>query len=210
MLNTTLTTSELEISKKLINKGLSKAAESLTFFIREKIKLNSADMHVVPFSEITHLAKRNYGKGFILITEMMGELNGVCYLIFNEEEADKLFKVSLPKEILENEDKFKMMSEAILLEVDNIITGSVVTQFSNVLGSKMFGGVPRLEIKEGNEVNDYIMKKPNKDSFIIQFKAEFHSESQDFSPEFIWFMDNSFIQGIKNVSEDSAKLQLLN
>ncbi len=192
-----ITERELAVAREIVNKGLLKAAESLSFFMKEKIELDEMGYSFnTPPSPADFTTKT--GENIqLLLTEVIGELKGVCCLIFSEEEANKLRSTALPPEIRNNPDIMAEMSDGILLEVDNIISASVITQFSNILKHKVYGGVPHLKKMSAGQVNQYIKEKLEHDMFIVSFNTHFVSESLDFSPQFIWLFDGSFAESIK-------------
>ena len=86
-----ITDAELTFARKVVNQGLLKAAESLSFFMKETISLDELDYS---FNKSPNPADFTTKKGeniHLLLTEVIGELKGVCCLIFSNEEADKLF-----------------------------------------------------------------------------------------------------------------------
>jgi chemotaxis protein CheY-P-specific phosphatase CheC len=96
------------------------------------------------------------------------------------------------------------MSDGIMLEVDNIISASVITQFSNLLKVKIHGGVPNLKKVTSSEMEEYISSEVNNELYLISFKTSFESSKARFNPEFVWLFDNSFIDSIKNYAAIEA------
>ncbi|MGZ3867261.1 MAG: hypothetical protein ACXVC2_12160 [Bacteroidia bacterium] len=189
---------ELQVAREVVNKGLLKAAESLSFFMKEKIFLSEMDY---TFNKSSHPADFTSKKGeniHLLITEVIGELKGVCCLIFSEQEANHLRHTALSPEITSNPEIMAEMKDGILLEVDNIISASVITQFSNILKHKIHGGVPAMKVVNDSQLNEYIKSKLEEDLFIISFNTHFESEKLDFTPQFLWLFDKSFSESIKS------------
>lgn len=191
---------ELKVANDIINTGLLKAAESLSFFMKDKIMLDKTDCCFNKPSVPSDFTTKKGNNVHLLITEVIGELKGVCCLIFNEEEADKLRQTALPEEIKSNPAIMAEMKDGILLEVDNIISASVITQFSNILKHKIYGGVPSIKKITSDEVNQYIKEKLEEDMFVISFNTHFISSNIDFSPQFLWLFDASFARSIQNYS----------
>ena len=183
---------EQEIANEIVNLGLKKAAESMAFFTKEKVELTGINVKREGLSKIDEVfpCETNELK-YVLTTEIMGDLQGICYLIFSEQEVQKILGVSLPKSILEDAEKLAVMSDAILLEMDNIIVASVVTQFSN-------SDVPRLSKADCHGFKD-LMKSENagREQFIY-FKSAMHTKELDICPDFLWVLDENFMEGVKN------------
>lgn len=190
---------EREVANEIVNLGLKKAAESMAFFTKEKVEIKGIDVRRENLSKIDSVfpCETNELK-YVLTTEIKGDLKGICYLIFSEDEVQKILGVSLPKSILDDAEKLAVMSDAILLEMDNIIVASVVTQFSNSFQYKMYGDVPRLS-KSSCVGFKELMKKENagREQFIY-FKSALHTRELDISPDFLWVLDDNFIEGVKN------------
>ena len=204
-----LNQTELFAAEKIITAGLLKAADSLSFFMKEKISFKELDYFPnweVPSLE---LSQKEDSTIYLLITEVIGELKGICCLIFNEQEADQLRQAALPVEITSNPTLMAEMSDAIMLEVDNIITATVITQFANILKHKIHGGVPQLRKVNFDQLNKYIGSNINDELFIISFQTHFLSSKVNFNPEFLWFFDNKFIESIKRFAAVEDNIEKL-
>ena len=193
-----LTPQEIDVARKIISAGLVKSAESLSFFMNETISLKDFDAEKNLDNPPLELGKKDESNIHLLTTKVIGEMKGICCLIFSEEEADHLRKAALPQEILDSPEMMEEMSDGIMLEVDNIISASVITQFSNLLKVKIHGGVPDLKKVSFEEMEDYISSEVNNELYLISFKTSFESSKANFNPEFVWLFDNTFIDCIKN------------
>lgn len=196
---------ELDTAKDIVNAGMSKAAESLSFFMKEKILFSETDFSFNKPSIPSHFTTKSGSNIHFLLTELIGDLKGICCLIFNHEEADKLQRTALPPEIINNPAIMAEMGDGILLEVDNIISASVITQFSNILKHKIHGGVPNLKKWSEDEVNGFIKGKLDEDMFVVSFNTHFTSSNLDFSPQFLWLFDKSFSKSIQTFLSEKEK-----
>ncbi len=192
-----LTPQEIDVARKIISAGLVKSAESLSFFMNETISLKDFDAEKNLDNPPLELGKKDESNIHLLTTKVIGEMKGICCLIFSEEEANHLRKAALPQEILDSPEMMEEMSDGIMLEVDNIISASVITQFSNLLKVKIHGGVPDLKKVSFEEMEDYISSEVNNELYLISFKTSFESSKAQFNPEFVWLFDNTFIDNIK-------------
>ena len=199
-----LTPHEIDVAKKIISAGLVKSAESLSFFMNETITLKDFDAEKNLDNPPLELSKKDESNIHLLTTKVIGEMKGICCLIFSEEEADHLRKAALPQEILDSPEMMEEMSDGIMLEVDNIISASVITQFSNLLKVKIHGGVPNLKKVTSKEMEEFISGEVNQELYLISFKTSFESSKVQFNPEFVWLFDNTFIESIKNYAAQEA------
>jgi chemotaxis protein CheY-P-specific phosphatase CheC len=199
---------ELNAAREIVNAGLLKAAESLSFFMKETISLDNMDFTFNKSPDPANFSDKKGENIHLLLTDIIGELKGICCLIFSEDEANKLRQVALPPEIMNNPEMMSEMSDGILLEVDNIISASVITQFSNILKHKIYGGVPNIKKLNNSELNQFIKEKLEKNMFVINFNTHFISSHLDFSPQFLWLFDESFAESIRKfaaISETSVQ-----
>jgi len=195
---------EMQAARNIISAGLVKAAESLSFFMNETITLNELDQEDSLSVNTIEIEKKNQSNIHLMITKVIGELKGVCCLIFSEEEADQLRNTALPPEVLNSPEMMAEMSDGIMLEVDNIISASVITQFSNMLKVKIYGGVPELRKVNSTELESYLQEEINNEMYLVSFRTKFKSSHVSFAPEFIWLFDNTFVESIKNYSATLA------
>lgn len=199
-----LTPQEIDVAKTIISAGLVKSAESLSFFMNETITLKDFDAEKHLNNPPLELNKKDESNIHLLTTKVIGEMKGICCLIFSEEEADHLRKAALPQEILDSPEMMEEMSDGIMLEVDNIISASVITQFSNLLKVKIHGGVPSLKKVTSKEMEEFISGEVDQELYLISFKTSFESSKANFNPEFVWLFDNTFIDCIKNYTAQEA------
>lgn len=196
---------ELDVAREILNIGLSKSADSLSFFIQNKVFVKTFDLYLGDESTLESYLEVNHDKQLsVLTTELKGELTGDCFLIFDEDEVEELLNVSLPASILEDTEKKKEMGKAILLELDNIVAASVITQFSNILECHVYGDVPNLEVVAPSNLSSLIKKKANLDYYLC-FKVDFHTDNLDLKPKFIWGLGEKFLSGVKVIAEDGME-----
>lgn len=188
------------IAKHVISAGLEKAAESLSFFMQETITIDNQDEECLSCDPLD-LARKNEENIHLLVTKVIGEMNGVCCLIFSESEANHLRNVALPEEIRTNEEMMREMADGILLEVDNIISASVITQFSNIMKVKIYGDVPALYKFSYDEMISYLEKEISDELYLVSFKTNFYSSKINFKPEFLWLFNETFIENVIKQAE---------
>ncbi len=199
---------ELDLATEVINIGLAKAGDSLSFFTREKVLIRSKDL-VIYNSYEKNLFSKSSDPITILSTQIRGGMNGYCYLIFNREEVDRLNQISFPQRILDNPEQLAEMGKGMLMEADNIITAAVVTQFSNLFKIDMHGYVPEHFSGNYKEVDNYIRTHATKGNYMLHFNTTLFSGEQNISPEFLWCLDETFVSAVKKfVKEDKSLIKL--
>jgi len=191
-----LTKQEFNLAKDIIDQGLNKAAESLSFFMKESITLKDIDFNISDDQNFPYTQSLPEDL-HVLTTELRGDLKGKCFLVFTNTEKDELCRVALPSEIFNNSDKLKTMQEPLLLEVDNIISASVITKIANSLNIKIYGDVPGLSIMGSEVFREYFIQQTKPDKLIMGLKTEFISSKSHFHPEFLWILEPEFLNCVK-------------
>lgn len=191
----------IQIAKQeqLIKKGLERSCESLAFFLKEKVELETLDYSVTELHVLQGIADFK-DKDIILHSEIIGQYGGQCYFLLNRSEANLLFSKNVPNG--DPEGAHKLIFEALLLEMDNIITASVVTEFSNYLKIKIFGGVPGIFFSKDKSKLEEILMKMDTSSYSFGFNCRYKIHGIEFSPRFLWALDSKFPDLIQLKSED--------
>jgi len=187
---------ELDVAKEIISIGLAKSADSLSFFTKTKTIIKVEDFTMSNEPKPVNLSVKE-DPVCVLTTHILGELKGVCYLIFSQNEVRSIMEKSLPESILNDPEKYKMMSEGMMLEIDNIVSAAVVTQFSNHFDYKTHGGVPSIKFMTVNQMKDMLSENVDECNYVLNFKTLLISDGVGVNADFIWSMDYSFIEGVK-------------
>lgn len=198
MLNN-LKENEIEVATKLINGGLTMAKSSMEQILQSPITLKKVAFGIDK-EDISKFGTGEAHNVSLIKTELMGELKGSCFLVFRESDVDKINKACLPAEVLDNDSaESKMMMMGFLTEIDNMVAAAVITEFANFLGVDLFGNVPSLHVMAHDKVNEYLANETTTFDSVIHFKAIFHGEELDISPDFIWIFNEKFMDKIKEV-----------
>lgn len=196
-----LNNKELQTTKEVVYNGLQHAAEALSFFMKQPMAVVQMDVSDLAIESRGPVPVDKGDDACLLTTDLVGEVEGFCCLVFSKEEAHLLQNKALPPEVLANEAMAATMREAILLEVDNIIAAAVITQFSNLLERKMHGGVPKLRRLSDAGLQAFVEERLKEGVHVLTFNAELKANDDSFSPAFLWFMKEPFILDIRRLSE---------
>ena len=199
-MNVTWQKHEQDVLRELIYVGLQGAARSFS-------ALTQGNMEIRPeLVRVSSETGRSLAKGsdvHVLLTEIKGELRGHCALLLSAGEARRMVAAGLPPGALSDPTQRAAMTEAFLLEVDNIVTAAVVTQFSNVLGVRMYGDVPRLCRLPQSDIPALLdglgAEVP------LLFQTHFVTDADDLRPELIWMMESGFADRIRALANDAEK-----
>ncbi len=189
---------EMQVATKLIFDGLSMAKSSMEMILQSPVALKKIDFgenSQEPLPTYTTLGDQ---EAHVIKTQLMGDLKGSCYLIFSQEDVNKITKACLPENIINDDSpESKMMKMGFLTEIDNMVAAAVITEFSNFLSLEIYGDVPSLHIMKANEIDKYIDSESTNYDSRLHFKAIFHGSELEISPDFIWVINEKFLEMIK-------------
>lgn len=176
----------------VMNAGFERAALSFSKLIGRSVRVTHAPSIVVRHDNDFSCISEERGDLFVLTTQIIGEVNGKSFLIFSEEESAEIFK-TLGTSI---NDQLK---EAFLMEIDNIISASVISDLSNALSIEVYGDVPHLIRIHSNELQDYMNDEMSKEgqSSMIFSNTTFHFDSgEQIHPQFVWKLSSKVFEMI--------------
>ncbi len=155
-----------------------------------------------PANDLKHLIHSDE-ELYVLVTEIKGEIPAESFLVFTPSNAKEIAKFMLPADVASQDE----MIEAVLLEIDNILTASVVTQFSNFFNRKIFGDVPNLMKLNKEEAEHLIEMHMEKYDIRVSFRTSFIADNSNIFPEFVWLFDNTLIDEIKRVASENRVIE---
>lgn len=167
----------------VMNTGFERAATSFSRLINKQVVISNAQSVLIRHDDNFSCLSEGEGDLYILITQIIGEISGKSFLIFNQDESLEIFKaVGLNV-------RDTVLNEAFLLELDNIMSASVVSELSNALGLEIYGDVPQLVKIHSRNLQEFMEAEVSKDdpSSIILSNTTFQFEkSGRVHPQFIW------------------------
>ena len=193
---------DTDAASGLLQRAMEHSTIAFSNMVNEKVTLTSFTANLSDYQNI------NYAMGlkftapyFLLITPLKGELTGKSLLVISPEEANKLFKSFLHQEPPQDLSMLSEMQRAVLLELDNILSASVVTELANALNKKVYGDVPELKIIEGDITE--LMKVFFQDTFhhpVYEINASFETSSNRIALHFVWLFNQDFFNALKDSS----------
>lgn len=185
---------EVTAAERLIRSGLAMAKQSFEQILQHKISIKEID----------------YGKGFleklatgnedfyVIKTELKGQVEGTNLLILRESEVNQIYQACLPASVVaDSSPAGEQMRMGFLSEIDNMVAAAVITEFANFLGLDIFGHVPDLRIVKSEELMDFIETELVSLNPMVHFKAIFHSDELDISPDFLWIFQDQLLNQIR-------------
>jgi len=171
----------------IMSSGFERAARSFSSLINRKVKITKCQSVLIQSSKNHAALAEESGQLYVLVTQIIGDISGKSFLIFNEVESEEVFKAMNLKK------SSSAMNEAFLLEIDNIISASVIAELSMSLDLEVYGDVPELNRMPATELNSFILAETGDDnhSSLIFCNATFQFDERDsIHPQFIWNLSN--------------------
>lgn len=133
-----MTDLEKDILKELMNIILAKAGDSFAAISKEEVLINVPQLCIArkesALRDLFH--KRNVE--VIVQSEIKGDLYAHTLIFFSKEQIKLLERVCLD----EKGTITKEMQESLLLEISNILTGTIVSYLADILRLNVYGSVP--------------------------------------------------------------------
>lgn len=172
---------------QLMRPGMEKAAQSLSNVIAREVTI---DMEPLPKTVVrmTDACLQSNPKQDLLVltTQIIGSLNGKSFLVLDAKGINEISKIIPAHQI----DKLK---EALLLEIDNIISAAVISVLSNQLMIEIYGDVPRLSKIKCCDLSAFIQAE-TKDHSLISIDSVLHlSPDAHLNARFLWSLDSKVL-----------------
>jgi hypothetical protein len=176
-------------TKNVIRLGLQKSAVSLTKFSGEIILLGVCD----GYTKIKGVREIN-SYNTALISEINSDEKALSIFLMCDDEKDKIVSGV-------NKTNNTEISELdVLLEVNNIITASTVTNIGNRTNKFVYAGVPKVNTTEN--MSDYI-KDVSKSIGLDLEKGDYIAICTEFislkfktNPKFVWILPKNFYENL--------------
>jgi chemotaxis protein CheY-P-specific phosphatase CheC len=176
----------------VMNTGFDRAASSFSKLIGRSVRVTHSPSVVVRHDNDFSCVSEEEGDLYVLTTQIIGEISGKSFLIFNEDESFEIFK-TLGTNISDQ------LKEAFLMEIDNIISASVISDLSNALEIEVYGDVPHLRRIHSADLQDYMNDEVSKEgqSSMIFSNTTFHFDSgEQIHPQFVWKLSSKVFEMI--------------
>lgn len=201
---------EFDITRELINIALANAADAFSKLAQERVLIKGFNLCFLEKEEYYKvLESENKSLFYILSTDIKGKLDGKSYLLFNDDDTRKIFKVFAPNHIEISETGLNEFQQAVLLEIDNILTAAFITQLSNILNLFTYGDVPKILACSKEKTLEYFEQNIKDFDIVLNIHAKFESSDTKMSPSYIWYFKSEFLYAIKNLITDKKQMSLL-
>ena len=203
---------ELEVTKELLNIALANSADAYSKMANERILFKGYEMSLLKSDELSTLLHGfDDEQLYVLTTEIKGKMEGICYLVFNKEDAMQAFRTFAPgQENIAENGELGEFQQAILMELDNILSAAMVTQLSNILELFVYGDVPNYKLLNQKDFLKIIQKDHELYYKVaMNIKTRLESNKTKISPYFIWLFKEDFVDAVKSIVDKKKEGVLL-
>lgn len=167
----------------VMNAGFEKAALSFSKLINRPVKITNTQSILIRHDDDFSCISEEQGDLYVLVTHIIGDIAGKSFLFFNREESEEIFKALKSSMVSES------LNEAFLMEIDNIISASVISEISNTFNLEIYGDVPHLNKIHSRDLQEFLTKEISKEdpSSVIFSNTTFQFDQKDrVHPQFVW------------------------
>lgn len=202
-----LTSTEQRVAQEMINAGYTNAAQSFSGIAQQQVTIQTSTLEIATESS-DQLGLVKEGNLRLVTTEIMGELKGKSYLLLDESECEAIYQTCLPPG--GSAESRKAMEEAVIKEIDNIISAAVITEFSNHLQVSIFGDVPYLFDGPAAEISRVIQTEfaDTSDAGCYLFANTYFAFENNtrLQPQFFWKLPSDFLKRIKEYAQKASAI----
>jgi chemotaxis protein CheY-P-specific phosphatase CheC len=176
-----------------MNVGMVRAAKSFSILLNSPVRTSPPQILTLEHNDNFLRLKESDGDVYVLITQVIGDVNGRSYLMFNDEECNALLKL-IRKEGVFNDT----LKEAFLMEIDNIVSAAVITELSDLLKGEIYGDVPQIKKISGKALYDFIAadKEAIEHGNLVVNTGFNLEKNSKIHPQFIWKLSPSLLEMI--------------
>lgn len=185
----------------IMNEGFNRAAGSFSKMINRPVRIVDAQFLFVHQDRYFSYTSEKDADLDVLTTHIIGDLSGKSFLIFNNEESQEIFRVL--------NTTSEELKEAFLLEIDNIVSASVISEISNELSIEVYGAVPQLTKMSALEFQTFMEKEVADESHarVVFCNTTFQfGAHEQVHPQFIWKLSSKIFEMI--ALKDSGQLKM--
>lgn len=139
----TLSGIEKDILKEMFSFGLAKSADSLSVISKESVYLNIPAIEILDLNDVISYVRGLSPEVAVIRSTITGDIDGETMLVFTQGQSDRLARICIG-DPAEFEGNYLALKHSLLLELGNILTGTLVTQIANILKLHILGTPPEL------------------------------------------------------------------
>ena len=141
---------DITIADDTIRESINHAAAILSDFMGFKIEVDAYHF-AAPMEQLLTYDKKETVVQY-LCTELKGDLKGISFWGLSLENIECVQNIAAQKLGMPTPIDNPEMKEAIMLEVDNILSAAMITQLANKMQLNIYGDVPKIMSKSVDRI----------------------------------------------------------
>jgi chemotaxis protein CheC len=196
---------EKDILKEIVNIGLAKAADSFATIARDKVFLSVPDVQIINPSDMTSFMAEGERSDAVIQSDIKGDLNGKTFILFPDKQSTYLADICIGT-ATDFKGNYPAMKRSLLLEISNMLTGSIVTQLANIFKVHIYGSAPvavpfGVRKSFGDLISDFPVFKP----FILTVNTQFINSGRLVELPLIIVFDMDAVVKILDIIREQTK-----
>ena len=181
----------------LFNTGFAHAAQAFSQIIARDVSVETARF-VAAEEDIKHAMHARSESTTLITTDIIGEAEGSSYLLLSDQANQALQGICLPTTL--NAHQRTIMGEAVLKEIDNIVSAAVITKLSETLGLSIFGGVPQLHNLPSDNTEKMFRESFGQDyeNCLLVSTRFLFTDVRQLQPQFFWKFSSEFLHCLES------------
>jgi chemotaxis protein CheC len=135
-----------DVLNEVINIGFGEAADALSELIDSKVLLSVPELAILDLKELSAFVQRQISEwGVYIAQDFDGQINGRTLLVYSEEGSLDLVTALLGEEL--RTVRLTEVAKATLQELGNIILGSCMSVFGDLLDARLRYTIPQVSVE---------------------------------------------------------------
>ncbi|OCL27107.1 CheY-P-specific phosphatase CheC [Orenia metallireducens] len=134
---------QLDALREVASIGAGNAATSLSEMLNDKIQMKVPKVNILPIDQVPEIMGGADNLIAAILVRIKGDINGGVLFTLGNNSANKLISLLIGEEV-NIEKNIGELEESALKEVANILTGSNLNAFSQMLNIRIMPDVPAL------------------------------------------------------------------
>lgn len=194
-----LTKTETELAESLTSIGLAHASSAFSMLTNDRVTFKKMSFNSRDFLKDENRKDKNMQ---LLFTPFIGDVLFDSYLIISYQDA---FKIA--SSIMKGATVREEMVQAVLLELDNILSAAVATKYANILQRNIAGDVPRTYQKSYQSLKSHLMERAEKFDACYSCNTRFRLSHTKAEAEYVFFFQENFDEVLTELSMDKKAIE---
>lgn len=181
----------------LIKAGYAHAAQAFSALVHQPVSFVVTSCAILKAGGVNAISYPS-DDATLVLTDIIGEKGGRSYLLLSELECNALQDLCIPA--TDPARQRADLQEALLMEIDNILSAAMITKFSEALGIRIFGGIPQLISLPAEALRESIEADfaREEEDYCLVTSARFTLETtMAVQPQFFWRLSPGFLRHVE-------------